>query len=227
MWSSLRLGPCLWSTQSRAWFGSVRWVRAGRRPTKRAGTAQDANREAHLLFETGGRFTGSDGCDRIAGTYELKGDVVGFMPATEPAFCGRARRAFRCIRRQRRDRQRRAATSQDPLPRESRRALAGRRLNCTPIRGGGRGCLVAQHQTGASKSTRAQKLSSVHSVSCAALTTLPACRRRSVRAVFESRSLTSSPGHVPSRGTSLVAFAKQFRCSSVVPPSAREWPRIC
>ena len=44
--------------------------------------AQDANREAHLLFETGGRFSGSDGCNRIAGSYELKGDVVRFSPGT-------------------------------------------------------------------------------------------------------------------------------------------------
>jgi putative lipoprotein len=42
--------------------------------------AQDANREAHLLFETGGRLSGSDGCNRIAGSYELKGDVVRFSP---------------------------------------------------------------------------------------------------------------------------------------------------
>jgi heat shock protein HslJ len=41
-------------------------------------STQDAKREAHLLFEAGGRVTGSDGCNRMTGTYELKGDVVTF-----------------------------------------------------------------------------------------------------------------------------------------------------
>ena len=40
--------------------------------------AQDAQREAHLVFETGGRLSGSDGCNRITGTYQLKGDAVTF-----------------------------------------------------------------------------------------------------------------------------------------------------
>jgi putative lipoprotein len=39
---------------------------------------QDANREAHLIFRRGGRLSGSDGCNRIAGSYELEGDVVTF-----------------------------------------------------------------------------------------------------------------------------------------------------
>jgi putative lipoprotein len=39
---------------------------------------QDAKREAHLLFQAGGRLAGSDGCNRIAGSYDLKGNVVEF-----------------------------------------------------------------------------------------------------------------------------------------------------
>jgi copper homeostasis protein (lipoprotein) len=39
---------------------------------------QNANREAHLVFQAGGRFSGSDGCNRIMGTYEVKGDALTF-----------------------------------------------------------------------------------------------------------------------------------------------------
>lgn len=39
---------------------------------------QDVKREAHLVFEPGGRLSGSDGCNRITGTYQLKGDAVTF-----------------------------------------------------------------------------------------------------------------------------------------------------
>jgi heat shock protein HslJ len=39
---------------------------------------QDANREAHLLFQPAGRVSGSDGCNRFTGTYTLKGDAVSF-----------------------------------------------------------------------------------------------------------------------------------------------------
>jgi heat shock protein HslJ len=38
----------------------------------------DAKREAHLLFQAGGRLSGSDGCNRITGSYKLKGDAVSF-----------------------------------------------------------------------------------------------------------------------------------------------------
>ena len=44
----------------------------------KAAPTQDARREAHLVFEAGGRFSGSDGCNGIAGAYELKGDIVKF-----------------------------------------------------------------------------------------------------------------------------------------------------
>ena len=60
---------------------------------------QDANREAHLLFQTGGRLSGSDGCNRITGSYELKGNVVRFGQAvgTQMACINTAEsdRAFR------------------------------------------------------------------------------------------------------------------------------------
>jgi len=39
--------------------------------------AQDPKREAHLQFQ-GGRVSGSDGCNRITGTYQLNGDRVTF-----------------------------------------------------------------------------------------------------------------------------------------------------
>ena len=41
--------------------------------------AQDAKREAHLVFQEG-RLSGSDGCNRVTGTYQLKGDAVTFGP---------------------------------------------------------------------------------------------------------------------------------------------------
>lgn len=40
--------------------------------------AQDARREAHLVFEAAGRVSGSDGCNRMSGGYELKGDAIKF-----------------------------------------------------------------------------------------------------------------------------------------------------
>ena len=33
---------------------------------------QNAAREAHLLFQPDGRLTGSDGCNRISGSYQVK-----------------------------------------------------------------------------------------------------------------------------------------------------------
>jgi putative lipoprotein len=38
-------------------------------------------REAHLVFQPGGRFSGSDGCNRIMGSYTLKGEGVTFGQA--------------------------------------------------------------------------------------------------------------------------------------------------
>jgi len=60
---------------------------------------QDATREVHLLFQAGGRVSGSDGCNRVTGSYELKGDVVTFgqMVGTQMACVdtGEIERAFR------------------------------------------------------------------------------------------------------------------------------------
>ena len=49
--------------------------------------AQDPKREAHLQFQAGGRVSGSDGCNRMTGSYQLKGDAVTFgqMAATQMA----------------------------------------------------------------------------------------------------------------------------------------------
>jgi heat shock protein HslJ len=53
------------------------------RAVELAGTstpAQTANREAHLVFQSG-RLSGSDGCNRVTGTYTLDGDGVTFGQA--------------------------------------------------------------------------------------------------------------------------------------------------
>ena len=60
---------------------------------------QDPEREAHLVFQSG-RLSGSDGCNRLTGAYELEGDAVTFsqMAATGMACIGPAaeiERAFR------------------------------------------------------------------------------------------------------------------------------------
>jgi heat shock protein HslJ len=41
-------------------------------------STQDAKREAHLVFQAGGRLSGSDGCNQFTGSYELKGDAFAF-----------------------------------------------------------------------------------------------------------------------------------------------------
>ena len=43
--------------------------------------AQDVKREAHLLFQADNRVSGSDGCNRITGTYQRKGNDVTFGPS--------------------------------------------------------------------------------------------------------------------------------------------------
>jgi heat shock protein HslJ len=51
------------------------------RAVELAGTrisATDPQREAHLQFLQAGRLSGSDSCNRMTGTYTLKGDVVTF-----------------------------------------------------------------------------------------------------------------------------------------------------
>jgi heat shock protein HslJ len=48
---------------------------------------QDPKREAHLLFDAAGRVSGSDGCNRVTGSYQRKGDAITFgqMAATRMA----------------------------------------------------------------------------------------------------------------------------------------------
>jgi heat shock protein HslJ len=54
--------------------------------------------QAYLVFEAGGRVSGSDGCNRVAGAYELNRDSIRFAPmaATRMACPGPAgtERAF-------------------------------------------------------------------------------------------------------------------------------------
>jgi putative lipoprotein len=40
--------------------------------------AQDPKREAHLVFQPGGRVTGSDGCNRLTGGYQRQDDALTF-----------------------------------------------------------------------------------------------------------------------------------------------------
>lgn len=49
--------------------------------------AQDPQREAHLQFQAGGRVSGSDGCNRLTGTYQRSGDRLTFgqMAGTQMA----------------------------------------------------------------------------------------------------------------------------------------------
>lgn len=59
---------------------------------------QDAKREAHLIFQPANRVSGSDGCNRFTGSYELKGDAITFgqLAATQMACVdiGEIDRAF-------------------------------------------------------------------------------------------------------------------------------------
>ena len=83
---------------------------------------QEPSREAHLLFQAGGRVSGSDGCNRIMGGYELKGDSVTFgqMAGTQMACTntGEIERAFR-----------------EALQRGTRLAMAGDRLELFDMSG--------------------------------------------------------------------------------------------
>jgi heat shock protein HslJ len=49
--------------------------------------AQEPQREAHLQFQAGGRVSGSDGCNRLTGTYQRSGDRLTFgqMAGTQMA----------------------------------------------------------------------------------------------------------------------------------------------
>jgi heat shock protein HslJ len=62
-------------------------------------TSPNPTREAYLQFETGGRVSGSDSCNRIFGSYQLNGDAITFgqMMGTQMACqnTGDVERAFR------------------------------------------------------------------------------------------------------------------------------------
>jgi heat shock protein HslJ len=61
-------------------------------------SALDSAREAHLLFDATNRVSGSDGCNQLAGSYDLEGDAITFgrMAATRMACANTAgtERAF-------------------------------------------------------------------------------------------------------------------------------------
>lgn len=65
----------------------------------KATPTQDLKREAHLVFQPAGQLSGSDGCNRITGSYQLKGAVVtfGLVAAIQMACLdtGAVERAFR------------------------------------------------------------------------------------------------------------------------------------
>ena len=54
----------------------VRWraIELGGKPLP----SQNPNRDAHLLFEAGGRMSGSDGCNRMTGNYKRDGEALTF-----------------------------------------------------------------------------------------------------------------------------------------------------
>jgi putative lipoprotein len=88
------------------------------RATELAGKAtpgKGGKQEAHLQFQAGGRVTGADGCNRINGTYEVKGTAITFgaFAATQMACPGteEVQAAFR-----------------EMLKRTSRYAITGSRL---------------------------------------------------------------------------------------------------
>ena len=43
--------------------------------------AANSAREAHLVLDGAGRFSGSDGCNRVAGSYQVSGDAITFGEA--------------------------------------------------------------------------------------------------------------------------------------------------
>jgi heat shock protein HslJ len=77
---------------------STRWI-----ATELEGTAVpevgDAQRAAHIVFDGTGGFAGSDGCNRVAGSYEINDDAITFGPTTSTqmacADTGETERHFR------------------------------------------------------------------------------------------------------------------------------------
>ena len=99
--------------------------------------AQDAKREAHLVFQPENRLSGSDGCNRVTGTYQLKGDAVTFgqSAATGMACINAAAEIERAFR--------------DALKRAMRLTIAGDRLDLFDAAGN----RVAAFTAGAQAST--------------------------------------------------------------------------
>jgi heat shock protein HslJ len=95
---------------------------------------QDAKRQAHLLFQSGGRVSGSDGCNWITGSYTLKGNVVTFGEVAGTMMAcidiGDLDRAFR-----------------DALKRATRLTIAGDRLELADATGILVAVFTAQAQT--------------------------------------------------------------------------------
>jgi heat shock protein HslJ len=60
---------------------STRWVATELQGTVVA-PATDAERAAHIVLDGTGGFAGSDGCNRVAGTYEVNDDAITFGPTT-------------------------------------------------------------------------------------------------------------------------------------------------
>jgi heat shock protein HslJ/uncharacterized lipoprotein YbaY len=77
---------------------STRW-----RAVELEGTAvprlADAQREAHLVMDGEGRFAGSDGCNRVAGSYQVNDDALTFTQAASTQMAcldtGETERQFR------------------------------------------------------------------------------------------------------------------------------------
>ena len=96
--------------------------------------SQNPNREAHLVFQAGGRVSGSDGCNRMIGSYEWKGDGITFgqMAGTQMA-CTDAAEVERGFR--------------DALKGASRLRIAGDRLELLDATGARLAVLEGRAQT--------------------------------------------------------------------------------
>jgi heat shock protein HslJ len=96
--------------------------------------SQNPAREAHLIFQEGGRVSGSDGCNRITGTYQLKGGGITFgqMTATQMACldAGGVEQPFR-----------------DALMMATRWTIVGDRLELRDGKGTRRAAFIARPQT--------------------------------------------------------------------------------
>ena len=104
---------------------------------------QDAKREAHLMFQPGGRLSGSDGCNRFTGIYESKEGAITFgqMAGTRMACIDAAAEVERAFR--------------ESLKRAMRLTLAGDRLDLFDAAGN----RVAAFNAGAQTATQPHSLS--------------------------------------------------------------------